>query len=118
MSDLEKTLREMIEQEVARQLAAARPRLLGAGLVQSDESAAISANKEWRRRESNMGALSLADAARERFRRVAHDRRSTSDEERQGTAPSLVQSACDLGLALLRASAPNRRRRRAGLRAS
>ena len=93
-------------------------RLLGAGLVQSDESAAISANKEWRRRESNMGALSLADAARERFRRVAHDRRSTSDEERQGTAPSLVQSACDLGLALLRVSAPNRRRRRASSRAS
>ena len=100
--------------EVAKLVVTVEPaRLLGAGLVQVADSSSTADSYEWRRRESNAGAVPRGDTARKQSRAVDRGRSASKGVGRQGAAPNLVQSACDLGLMLLRASAPNRRRHRA-----
>lgn len=79
---------------------------LGAVVVQSSNSCAMSPSSGLRRRASNTGPPVLGDARRESTDGNDTRRAPPGIAENRGSALSLVQSQCDVGMAMMRAPHP------------
>jgi integrase len=76
---------------------------LGASMVQGPEPMNMTGKNKRPQRDSKALSLVSSDTQGQRNRTLAVERSSSSTTERQETAPSVVQSRCDIGFALLRA---------------
>jgi integrase len=78
--------------------------ILGAALVQPPQRRGTAKEKERPRRDSKANFRLVSDAQRQKNRHVDDDRSSPDSGELHQTAPRTITTACDLGLAVMRAA--------------